>query len=164
MHALVGLLEFSQQLKMEALIPAPANCEVRSMIIFLNAQSIAPIEIHRQLCQVYGHTRLDGQHISCRSSAERCVITIHRMTRSSGPEIPIFSYTSRNSCPVSISVFRMTEKRRWMSKLVPIPGGRFLRHRIQKMVPRCDKCLNSRGEYVEKDLNTCCICSNKYFH
>ena len=33
-------------LKMEALIPAPADCEVRSLIKFLNAQSIAPIEIH----------------------------------------------------------------------------------------------------------------------
>ena len=39
-----------QRLKMESLIPAPTNCEVRSVIKFLNAQSIAPIEI-RQLCQ-----------------------------------------------------------------------------------------------------------------
>ncbi|GFU70086.1 uncharacterized protein TNCV_2752211 [Trichonephila clavipes] len=39
---------------METLIPSPAACEVRSVIKFLNAQSIAPIEIHRQLCQVYG--------------------------------------------------------------------------------------------------------------
>ena len=29
-------------------------CEVWSVIKFLNAQSIAPIEIHCQLCQVYG--------------------------------------------------------------------------------------------------------------
>ena len=35
-----------QQFKMEALIPAPADCEVQSVIKFLNAQSIAPIEIH----------------------------------------------------------------------------------------------------------------------
>ena len=35
-----------QWLKMEALIPAPADCEVQSMIKFLSAQSIAPIEIH----------------------------------------------------------------------------------------------------------------------
>ena len=47
---------------MEAVIPATVECEMRSMITFLNAQSIAPVEIHRQLCQVYGHTRLDGQH------------------------------------------------------------------------------------------------------
>ena len=62
---------------MEALIPAPADCEVRYMIKFLNAQSIAPIEIHRQLCQIYGHTQLGGQHISCRNSVGRCLIIIH---------------------------------------------------------------------------------------
>ena len=39
-----------QWLKGEALIPAPAECEVRSEIKILNGQSIAPIEIHRQLC------------------------------------------------------------------------------------------------------------------
>ena len=43
-----------QRLKMEALIPTPADCELRSVIKFLNAQSIAPIKIHHQLCQVYG--------------------------------------------------------------------------------------------------------------
>ena len=51
-----------QRLKMEALIPASADCEVHSIIKFLNAQSIVPIEIHRQLCQVYDHTRLVVQH------------------------------------------------------------------------------------------------------
>ena len=33
-----------QRLQMETLIPAPADCEVRSMIKFSNAQSIAQIE------------------------------------------------------------------------------------------------------------------------
>ena len=34
--------------------------------------------------------------------------------------------------------------------VVSIPGGGFLRHRIQKLVPRYDKCLNYEGEYFEK--------------
>ena len=38
-----------QRLKTEALIPAPADCEVQSVTKFLNAQSTAPIEIHRRL-------------------------------------------------------------------------------------------------------------------
>ena len=101
-----------QRLNMEALIPALSDCEVRSMIKVLNAQRIAPNEIHRKLCQVYGHTRLDGQHISCKNSAGRCLIIIHRISRTSRPVISIFSYTSRNSCPVSVSVFRMTKRRR----------------------------------------------------
>ena len=39
-----------QRLKMEALIPTHLDSEVRYVITFLNAQSIAPIEIHHQLC------------------------------------------------------------------------------------------------------------------
>ena len=101
-----------QQLKMKALIPAPTDCEVLSVIKFLNAQSIAPIEIHRQLCQVYTHTRLDGQHTSYGNSAGRCLFIIHPIVRISRPVIFIFSYTSRNSCPVSVSVFIMAERRR----------------------------------------------------
>jgi hypothetical protein len=50
---------------MEALIPAPANCEVRLVIKFLNAQSIVPIEIHRQLCRVYGPNIISKQMVRC---------------------------------------------------------------------------------------------------
>ena len=52
-----------QRLKMEALIPAPAHCEVRSVIKFLNAQSIVQTEIHHQLCEVYGHTARRSTHL-----------------------------------------------------------------------------------------------------
>ena len=102
-----------QRLKMEALISAPADCEVWFMIWFLNSQSIASIKMHRQLCQVYGHILLGGQHISCRSSAEKCLIIIHHISRISRPVISIFFYTSRNSWPVRVSVLKMTERRRW---------------------------------------------------
>ena len=43
-----------QRMEMYALIPAPADSQVRSVIKVSHAQSIAPIEIHCQLCQVYG--------------------------------------------------------------------------------------------------------------
>ena len=81
---------FLQRLRMEAFIPTPADCEMRSVIKFLNAQSIAPIEIHRQLCQVYGHTQVDGQHIFCRRSAARCLV-IHLIALTWSPLISIFS-------------------------------------------------------------------------
>ncbi|KAJ4433038.1 hypothetical protein ANN_15295 [Periplaneta americana] len=57
---------------MEALIPSPAACEVRSVIKFFNAQSIAPIEIHRQLCQVYGPNIMSKQMVRrwCRQFSE----------------------------------------------------------------------------------------------
>ena len=65
---------------------------MRSAIKFLNAQSIVPIIIHRQLCQIYGHRRLDGQHISCRNSAGRCLIHIQPIAQISCLLISIFSY------------------------------------------------------------------------
>ncbi|GFV51907.1 uncharacterized protein TNCV_1322601 [Trichonephila clavipes] len=47
-------------------------CEVRSVIKFLYAQSIAPIEIHRQLCQVYGLNIMNKQMVYrwCRQFSE----------------------------------------------------------------------------------------------
>ena len=96
-----------QRLKLEVLIPTPADCEVSSVIKFLNSQSTASIEI-RQLWQAYGYTRLDDQWISYRSSIGRCLIIIHPIARTSRPMISIFFYPSKNSCPVSVSVFRMT--------------------------------------------------------
>ncbi|PNF14616.1 hypothetical protein B7P43_G12124 [Cryptotermes secundus] len=75
---------------MEALIPASADCEVRSVrsvIKFLNAQSIAPIKIH-QLCQVYGPNVMSKQmvHRWCRQfSAGRQ--SVHDEKRSGQPSI-----------------------------------------------------------------------------
>ncbi|KAJ4447820.1 hypothetical protein ANN_09828 [Periplaneta americana] len=54
---------WQQWSEMEALIPSPAAYEVRSVIKFLNAQSIAPIEIHRQLCQIYGPNIMSKQMV-----------------------------------------------------------------------------------------------------
>ncbi|GBL88404.1 hypothetical protein AVEN_103051-1 [Araneus ventricosus] len=35
-------------------IADPADCEVRSVILFLNAKKVKPAEIHRQLAETYG--------------------------------------------------------------------------------------------------------------
>ena len=43
-----------QRLKMEARTPAHAHCELRSVIKFLNAQRVTPIEIHHQLARFMG--------------------------------------------------------------------------------------------------------------
>ena len=48
---------------MEAHIPAPADREVWFLIKFLNAQTIAPIEIHSQLCRVYGPNVMSMQMV-----------------------------------------------------------------------------------------------------
>lgn len=40
---------------MSAAIENPASCEIRSVIRFLVAKNTRPIDIHRQLCEVYGN-------------------------------------------------------------------------------------------------------------
>ena len=35
-------------------IEGVADCEIRSVIHFLNAMNVLPSEIHHQICQVYG--------------------------------------------------------------------------------------------------------------
>ena len=35
-------------------IEVAADCEIRSVIRFLNARNVLPSEIHHQICQVYG--------------------------------------------------------------------------------------------------------------
>jgi len=35
-------------------IEGAADCEVRSVIRFLNPRNVLPIEVHHQICQVYG--------------------------------------------------------------------------------------------------------------
>ena len=41
--------------EMAALIQSPANCEVRSVIRFLNAKCERPAEIRKQIVAVYGN-------------------------------------------------------------------------------------------------------------
>ena len=39
-------------------IEGAADCEIRSVIRFLNARNVLPSEIHRQICQVYGDSAM----------------------------------------------------------------------------------------------------------
>ena len=42
-------------------IGGAADCEIRSVISFLNARNVLPSEIHHQICQVYGDNAMsDG--------------------------------------------------------------------------------------------------------
>ncbi|KAJ4440405.1 hypothetical protein ANN_08546 [Periplaneta americana] len=79
---------WQQWSEMEALIPSPAACEVRSVIKFFNAQSIAPIEIHRQLCQVYGPDIMSKQMVRrwCRQFSEGRQ-SVHDEERSGRPSL-----------------------------------------------------------------------------
>jgi len=42
-------------------VEGPADCEIRSVIRFLNARNVLPSEIHHQICQVHGDNAMsDG--------------------------------------------------------------------------------------------------------
>ncbi|KAJ4435135.1 hypothetical protein ANN_23711 [Periplaneta americana] len=79
---------WQQWSEMEALIPSPNACEVRSVIKFFNAQSIAPIEIHRQLCQVNGPNITSKQMVRswCRQFSEGRQ-SVHDEERSGRPSL-----------------------------------------------------------------------------
>jgi hypothetical protein len=48
--------------KMFKTIVRPADCEVWSVIHFLNARNVKPVDIHHQICEVYGETAMsDGK-------------------------------------------------------------------------------------------------------
>jgi hypothetical protein len=46
-------------------IKRPADCEVQSVIRFLNARNVKPADIHRQICEVYGENAMsdDGEEM-----------------------------------------------------------------------------------------------------
>jgi hypothetical protein len=48
-------------LEMSVKIENPASCEIWSVIIFLNAKNVRPVEIYRHVCEVYGENAMgDG--------------------------------------------------------------------------------------------------------
>ncbi|KAG8229294.1 hypothetical protein J437_LFUL010048 [Ladona fulva] len=48
---------------MEVPVGATVSCEIRSVIRIVNAKKVPPIEIHRQLCNVYGEKCMYVQHV-----------------------------------------------------------------------------------------------------
>jgi len=44
-------------------IEGAADCEIRSVIPFLNARNVIPSEIHHQICQVYGDNAMSGDMV-----------------------------------------------------------------------------------------------------
>ena len=79
-----------------------------------------------------GHTWLNGQHISCRCSAGRCLI-IHSIARTSRPVISIFLTTQK--IPIQSAFSEQQRGRDERHSVVPIPGSRIIRHKDTKVGP-----------------------------
>jgi hypothetical protein len=73
---------------MELPLAAPARCEVRAVIRVLNAKGVKPIDIHRQLTEVYGESCMDVKNVRkwCREFAA-CRTQIHDEERNGRPSI-----------------------------------------------------------------------------
>ncbi|UYV68231.1 hypothetical protein LAZ67_5003531 [Cordylochernes scorpioides] len=68
---------------MELPLSSPAKCELRSVILFLSAKNNSPVEIHRQLVEVYGEKCMDIKNVRkwCREFNEGR-INVHDEQRS----------------------------------------------------------------------------------
>ena len=106
--------------EMAAPIQSPAQCEVRSVIRFLNAKGERPAEIHKQIVAVYGNV-MNRQNVTkwCREFSE-----------------------SRTDVHDEAQEEVMT----WFKGL----AADFYESGIQKLVPRLNKCLDNAGDYIEK--------------
>lgn len=73
---------------MELPIASTARCEIRAVIRFLNAKRVSPIDIHRQLIEVYGENCMSVQHVRkwCREFSEGRT-EIHDENRSGRPSV-----------------------------------------------------------------------------
>ena len=153
-----------QRLKMEALIPTPADREVWSAIkVFEIKEHSADLNPSSAVSGLWPHTTRQSTHLLQEFSWQ---VVNHHPPYSSDlapNDFHLFFDTSEISVR-SASVFSKWQREGDECRGGSKPSGSLLRHRIQKLIPRCDKCLNSECEYVEKYLNTCCICSNKSFH
>ena len=104
--SLVLTIASLQRLKMEALIPTPADREVWSVIKFLNAQCTA-------VSGLWPHTTRRSTHLLQEFSWE--VVNYHPPYSSDlAPSDFHLFLNLRNFCSISVSVFKMTERRRWV--------------------------------------------------
>ena len=56
-------------------IEGAADCEIRSVIHFLNARNVLPSVIHHQICQVYGDNAMSDSLVRLRPACQRPACT-----------------------------------------------------------------------------------------
>ena len=144
-------------------IEGAADCEIRSVIRFLNARNVLPSEIHHQICQVYGHSAMSDGMVRkwVRMFNERRE-NVHDEARIGRPSLVNDDLVRKGNERVRddrrftvsdlslhfphISSTLLYDSQQWLTS----QAATFYQDGIQKLVPRYDKCLNNGGEYVEK--------------
>ena len=153
---------------MPPIIVSPADCEVRSVIRFLSAKGVKAIDIHREICAVYGQNIMsDGMVRKWVRTFKDGRTNVHDEKRSGRPSVVNDSLDhppySPDLAPSDYHLFLHLKKhlggkrlqddddvktvvRQWLAS----QAADFYEEGIQKLVQRYDKCLNIEGNYVEK--------------
>ncbi|UYV75781.1 hypothetical protein LAZ67_13001329 [Cordylochernes scorpioides] len=167
-----------QPFVMELPLSSPAKCELRSVIRFLNAKNNSPVEIHRQLVEVYGEKCMDIKNVRkwCREFNEGR-INVHDEQRSGRPSLPESTvaridemvHANRritleeiedglNEDCSHFSVHKIVSETlgyrkvsaRWVDKWLKEAAGEWYNTGITKLVDRMKKVIEHQGDYVEK--------------
>ena len=158
---------------MNAPISNPADCEVRGVIRFLQAENVRPSEFHRRLVAVY------GEHVMNAASVRKwCTIfrngrtDVHDAERSGRPSVITdalkqkvnriirensqLAKCTNNVRKCLVQLCTKLSPNIWSTakfEHVGYRGGQvaiWYEEGISKLVSRYDKCLIVQGDYVEK--------------
>ncbi|UYV84490.1 hypothetical protein LAZ67_X002362 [Cordylochernes scorpioides] len=159
-------------------LSSPAKCELRSVIRFLNAKNNSPVEIYRQLVEVYGEKCMDIKNVRkwCREFNEGR-INVHDEQRSGRPSLPESTMARINEMVCAnrritleeikdglnedcshFSVHKIVSETlgyrkvsaRWVDKWLKEAAGEWYNTGITKLVDRMKKVIENQGDYVEK--------------
>ena len=110
---------------MPPLIENPADCEIRFVIRYLSAKGVKAVEIHCNICEVYGK-----KHNEPQNGTQWHLKNHHGGQRHDDDDM------------VKTTVLQ------WLSH----QSANFHDDGIKHLVVRYDKCLNIGGNYVEKQI------------
>ena len=156
---------------MNAPISNPADCEVRGVIRFLQAENVRPSEIHRRLVAVYGKHVMNAASVRKWCKMFRNGRTdVHDAERSGRPSVitdieakdeqhhsresTFYNYRSVRKMSGSVSYSCVRNCHRIFAKpqnlCTLVTAAFWYEEGISKLVSRYDKCLDVQGDYVEK--------------
>jgi len=148
-------------------IEGVADCEIWSVIRFLNARNVLPSEIYHQICQVYcDNVMSDGmvrkwvrmfiegrENVYDEARSGRPYLVNDDLVRKVNERVRddrrFTIYDLSLHFPL-ISSTLLYDLKDAVQKWLTSQAAAFYEEGIQKLVPRYDKCLNNGGEYVEK--------------
>ena len=122
-----------------------------------------PFRTNSEGCLVpHDNARLDGQYISYRSSAGRCLIILP-IARTSRPVIFIFSYTSRNSCRLAPTFSKWQAEMSVTQRFQSQAGNTFTTQGYESWSHGMTNVSILEVSVFKKLLDPCCICSKNIF-